>query len=426
MSQTETTQAVGGDAETSIFRIRPFQLMFFTRLASMMSNQMLAVVVGWQVLALTDSPVALGLIGLVQLMPALFFALFAGEVADRYDRRLVLRWVYVVQTSVVVGFLLVSLMDEPHVGLLYALLFVNALSRTFESPALQSLLPSLVPPYLLSRAIAAYASSARTASLLGPSIGGAIYAFGVATDYICCLVLISIAATVSFMLPPPPAVPAMRRSKVTWQTMSAGVSLIWSSPLLFSVISLDLLATIFGGLTALLPIFARDILEIGPWGLGILRSAPAAGALVMALVLSQVPVTRSCGWVILGGAAVYGASSILFGVSTNTIFSLAMLLLFGASDAISAVNRKTLMQTTTPNELLGRVSAVSTFSNTMGNQLGQLESGLTAAVFGTVGSVLFGGVSVLLIVAVWAWRYPQLRSLERPDAVEAFAPRPAA
>jgi len=400
--------------------------MFFTRLASMMSNQMLAVVVGWQVLALTDSPVALGLIGLVQLMPALFFALFAGEVADRYDRRLVLRWVYVVQTSVVVGFLLVSLMDEPHVGLLYALLFVNALSRTFESPALQSLLPSLVPPYLLSRAIAAYASSARTASLLGPSIGGAIYAFGVATDYICCLVLISIAATVSFMLPPPPAVPAMRRSKVTWQTMSAGVSLIWSSPLLFSVISLDLLATIFGGLTALLPIFARDILEIGPWGLGILRSAPAAGALVMALVLSQVPVTRSCGWVILGGAAVYGASSILFGVSTNTIFSLAMLLLFGASDAISAVNRKTLMQTTTPNELLGRVSAVSTFSNTMGNQLGQLESGLTAAVFGTVGSVLFGGVSVLLIVAVWAWRYPQLRSLERPDAVEAFAPRPAA
>jgi MFS family permease len=425
VSQTETRTAPSA-GETSIFRIRPFQLMFFTRLASMMSNQMLAVVVGWQVLALTDSPVALGLIGLVQLMPALFFALFAGEVADRYDRRLVLRWVYVVQTSVVVGFLLVSLMDEPHVGLLYALLFVNALSRTFESPALQSLLPSLVPPYLLSRAIAAYASSARTASLLGPSIGGAIYAFGVATDYICCLVLISIAATVSFMLPPPPAVPAMRRSKVTWQTMSAGVSLIWSSPLLFSVISLDLLATIFGGLTALLPIFARDILEIGPWGLGILRSAPAAGALVMALVLSQVPVTRSCGWVILGGAAVYGASSILFGVSTNTIFSLAMLLLFGASDAISAVNRKTLMQTTTPNELLGRVSAVSTFSNTMGNQLGQLESGLTAAVFGTVGSVLFGGVSVLLIVAVWAWRYPQLRSLERPDAVEAFAPRPAA
>jgi hypothetical protein len=145
----------------------------------------------------------------------------------------------------------------------------------------------------------------------------------------------------------------------------------------------------------------------------------------MALVLSQVPVTRSCGWVILGGAAVYGASSVLFAVSTNAVFSVAMLLLFGAGDAISAVNRKTLMQTTTPNELLGRVSAVSTFSNTMGNQLGQLESGATAALLGTVGSVLFGGIAVLAIVAVWAWRYPQLRRLERPDAVPALASSPS-
>lgn len=423
MSEAEITQKASG-AEPSIFRIRAFQLMFFARLASMMSNQMLALVVGWQVYALTESPMALGLIGLVQLMPALCFALFSGEVADRFDRRLVLRWVYVAQTSVLVGFLLVSLMPQPHVGLLYALLFVNALSRTFESPALQSLLPSLVPTHLLSRAIAAYASSARTASLLGPSIGGMIYAFGVATDYISCLALISIAAAVSFMLPPPAVASKARGSKMTWQTMSAGVSLIWSNSLLFSVVSLDLLATIFGGLTALLPIFARDILDIGPWGLGILRSAPAAGALVMALVLSQVPVTKSCGWVILGGAAVYGASSILFALSTNTLLSVAMLFLFGAGDAISAVNRKTLMQTTTPNELLGRVSAVSTFSNTMGNQLGQLESGVTASWFGTIGSVLFGGVSVLLIVAVWTWRYPQLRRLERPDGVPAFA-RPA-
>jgi MFS family permease len=423
VSQTEITHRPS-DGDPSIFRIRSFQLMFFTRLASMMSNQMLGVVVGWQVYALTDSPMALGFIGLVQLLPALFLALFAGEVADRFDRRLVLRWVYVVQTGVLIGFLLVSLMSQPHVGLLYALLFVNAVSRTFESPSLQSLLPSLVPAKLLSRAIAAYASSARMASLLGPSIGGVIYAFGVATDYICCLALISIAATVSFMLPPP-AISTVRGSKMTWQTISAGVSLIWANSLLFSVIALDILATVFGGVTALLPIFARDILDIGPWGLGILRSAPAAGALVMALVLSQVPVTRFCGWVILGGAAVYGASSMLFAVSQSAVLSIAMLLLFGAGDAISAVNRKTLMQSTTPNELLGRVSAVSTFSNTMGNQLGQLESGITAAWFGTIGSVLFGGASVLLIVAVWAWRYPQLRRLERPDVVPAFAARPA-
>ncbi|MGE5539053.1 MAG: MFS transporter [Gemmatimonas sp.] len=406
--------------QTGIFGVPAFRLMFTTRLASMMSNQMLAVVVGWQIYALTNSAMALGLIGLVQLMPSLMLVLVSGEVADRFDRRVVLRWCYVVETAVVLGLLLLSLQEKPTIALFYVLLFVNSVARIFENPSLQSLLPSLVPPALLSRAVAAYASSARMATLLGPSIGGFIYAFGVATDYVCCLALIATAATASFLLPPAPR-PTASRSRMTWRTMSAGVSFIWSNSLLLSVITLDTLATLFAGLTALLPIFAADVLDIGPWGLGILRSAPAVGALMMAVVLARTPVTRGCGWVILGGVALYGLSSILFAFSDIAVLSVALLFVFGAADTISAVNRKTLMQATTPNDVLGRVSAVSTLSTTLGNQLGQFESGITAAWFGAIGSVVFGGAAVLVIVAVWAWRYPELRRLERADLAPAYA-----
>ena len=192
---------------------------------------------------------------------------------------------------------------------------------------------------------------------------------------------------------------------------------ILGNRLLFSTMSLDLLATFFGGLTALLPIFARDILEIGPWGLGVLRSAPSVGALVMAVILSRFPVTRSAGYVILGGAAVYGMASVFFGVSENAVLSILFLFFFGAGDTISQVNRKTLMQVMTPPEVLGRVSAVNSLSTMMGNQLGQFESGMTAAWFGAVGSAVFGGVAVLAMVGIWAWRYPELRRIERADTV---------
>lgn len=381
-----------------------------------MSYQMIGVVVGWQIYDLTESAMALGLIGLVQLLPSLFFTLLSGEIADRFDRRVVVRWSYVIQTGVTIGLLGLTLIPHPPVAAFYVLLLCNAVARTFEGPSLQSLLPSLVPASILSRAIAAYSSSARTASLLGPSIGGLIYAFGVVTDYACCLVLVAIAMTTSFRLPPP-AVRTSARAKMTWTSMIAGVKYIWGNSVLFSAISLDLLATFFGGLTALLPIFARDILDIGPWGLGILRSSPAVGALLMAAVLSRFPVTRSAGYVILGGAAVYGLASILFALSHTLVLSVFFLFFVGAGDTVSQVNRKTLMQVMTPNHVLGRVTAVNSFSTTVGNQLGQFESGMTAAWFGALGSVVFGGVSVLLIVAIWAWRYPALRRIERADAV---------
>jgi MFS family permease len=424
MTGKDSKASPPGDDQTGIFSVRAFRLLFVTRVGSMMSYQMLGTVVGWQIYDITQSAMALGLVGLIQLTPSFCFALLSGEIADRFDRRVVVRWAYITQSTVTLGFLLVSLIPHPPITVFYCLLFVNATARTFEGPSLQSLLPSLVPTSMLGRAIAVYSSATRLATMFGPSVGGVIYAFGVDTDYACCLVLVGISLMASFRLPPPAVKNIRKGARMTWGSMSAGLKYIWNNQLLFSAMSLDLLATFFGGVTALLPIFARDILEIGPWGLGILRSSPSVGALIMAIILARFPVTRSAGYVILGGAAVYGLASILFGISHNAVMSIIFLFFFGAGDTISQVNRKTLMQVMTPPEVLGRVTAVNSFSTTMGNQLGQFESGMTAAWFGAQGSVIFGGLSVLTIVAIWAWRYPQLRRVERADAV-GMIPGPA-
>jgi MFS family permease len=405
-------------SNTPLLRVKAFRLLCITRLSSTASNQILSVVVGWQIYDLTNSPLALGFIGLVQFLPQVLLALVSGEAADRYDRRAIVRCSYVIQTLVIGGLLLLTLMDRPPVTAFYVLLLLIALARTFEGPAQQALLPTLVPREILSRAVAAYSSASRTANLLAPSIGGLIYAFGPATDYLVCVTLIATAAAASFRLPAPPPLPPTNR-KVTWSTVLSGMTFIWGNSILLGVLSLDLLATFFGGLNALLPIFARDILEIGPLGLGILRSAPSVGALITALILARFPVTRAAGHAILGGVALYGLMTIAFALSSSAALSIIVLFILGAGDTISQVNRKTLIQVLTPDGVRGRVSAVSSLSVNIGGQLGQFESGITAAWFGTVGSVLFGGVAVLVIVALWAYRFPALRRVERADEVAA-------
>jgi MFS family permease len=419
MTATPSSNATARtDVQVPLFSFRAFRLMFAIRIASTSSNQMMGVVVGWQIYDLTDSALALGLIGLVQFAAPLLLTLVAGEVADRYDRRTIIRWSYVVQTTVMFGLLGLTLLPTPPVAAFYGLLLLNSFARTFEGPTLQSLLTTLVPNEVLSRAVAAYASSGRIAMLMGPTIGGLIYAFGPAIDYLSCLALISIAATASFMLPPP-AGKGTIKGKASLGTMLAGISFIWANPILLGVLSLDLLATFFGGLTALLPIFARDILHIGPWGFGILRSAPAVGALIMGVTLAHYPITRHAGKVILGGVALYGVSTVLFGLSRNPILSVFFLLMLGCGDVFSQVIRHTLVQTRTPDSMRGRVSAVGSLSVSIGSQLGQFEAGIAATLFGTIGAVMFGGGAVLAIVALWAWRFPELRRVERPDELPA-------
>ncbi|HTI88399.1 MAG TPA: MFS transporter [Alphaproteobacteria bacterium] len=415
-----TSTAVASATETPLFRIAAFRYLFSIRIASTTSNQMMAVVVGWQIYDLTNSALALGMIGLVQFAAPLLLTLVAGEMADRYDRRFIIRCCYAVQTIVMFGLLGLTLLPQPPVIAFYLLLLLNSFARTFEGPTLQSLVTTLVPGEMLSRAVAAYASSGRIAMLSGPMIGGFIYEFGAATDYLCCLILISIAATSSFMLPKPKTKVGIR-GKASLRTLLAGYGFIWANPILLGVLSLDLMATFFGGLTALLPIYARDILHIDAWGFGILRSAPSIGALTMGIVLAHYPITRHAGKVMLGGVGLYGVATVMFAFSTNPILSVLCLFLVGFGDVFSQVIRHTLVQTRTPDEMRGRVSAVGSLSVNIGGQLGQFEAGVAAALLGTVGAAAFGGFAVLIIVAMWAMLFPDLRKVERPDEKVASA-----
>ncbi len=386
---------------TSLFSVRSFLLLFLTRMGSNTANQMLAVAAGWQIYDLTRSALNLGLVGLVQFLPphSRCPTLVSGHAADYQDRRLILRCCYTVEFCVAVGLVVVSGMQAPPVLMFYGLLFCNGVARTFEGPSLLSLLPVLVPRELLGRAVAANSMVSRISLLFGPSIGGLLYAFGPRADYVTCGALVSVAAVSSWLLPVPP--PAPPRETQDWRTLFGGLAFIWRTKPMLGAMSLDLVATLFGGMTALLPIFARDILHIGPWGSGLLRSAPALGGLVTAGILSRFPLGRRGGWFIFIGMGVYGIGTIAFAFSHNAVISILLLLMIGMGDMLSGVTRQTLIQILAPDDTRGRVLAVNTLFNNTAGQLGMFESGVTAAWFGTAGSVIFGGIAVLTVTASW-------------------------
>jgi MFS family permease len=395
------------------FLHRPFRLLFTTRVASNTANQMQAVAVGWLIYDLTGSALALGLIGLVQFLPPLALTLVAGQVIDHHSRRLILNCAYAVEFAVSAGMLvLVTTVDHP-VRPIFALLFVNAVARTFEGPALQSLVASTVPREILMPAVSLHASAGKMSQLVGPALGGLLYAFGAGVDFGLCGLLIAIAGVAGARLPIPPL--ATERPKVTWSTIIAGLRFIWNEPVVLGAMSLDLVATLFGGVVALLPIFARDILHINSWGFGLLRAAPATGAIIVASVLARRPVRSGAGRIMFAGVAAYGVATIAFGLSGSTAWSLTMLLLVGAADMLSTVIRQSLIQFATPNEMRGRVFAVNTLFVNCASQIGMFESGITANWFGAVGSAVLGGVVVLAVVVIWAWHFTALRRVERPD-----------
>lgn len=415
--------AAAPEPSRSPFRLRAFQCLFATRIGSNTANQMQAVAVGWQVYDLTDSALHLGLIGLVQFIAPICLTLAAGQVADRYDRRLILRTCYVVEMAMTAILLVLAGLDTPPVWAIYGALLVNSMARTFEGPSLQSLLPMMVPRDAMSRAVAAYASAHKASLLAGPSLGGLLYGFGPLTVYGTCAVLILAAGIAAYLLPPTPA--PENRARPTWKSVFAGLAFIWANPSILGAMSLDLVGSLFGGVTALLPIFARDILDVGPWGFGVLRSAPAVGALALALVLARYPITRSGGRVMFIGMTVYGAGMLLFGVSENLVLSIVLLIAAGMGDMLATVIRQTLIQVQTPSDMLGRVYAVNSLFVGVGGQMGQFRAGVTAEWLGAVGSVVLGGVVVLLCVALWLWRFGDLRRLERPDAALISEPVPS-
>jgi len=390
---------------------RDFLRFWWARLANTGASQMLMVAVGWQMYDLTGSAWDLGLVGLLQFLPALALVLVTGDVVDRHHRARVAAACVGVQAAVALVLALAPWAGGPQRWLLLALSVVLGTAKAFQMPAQQALTPLLVPPALLPRALAFSAAGMQLAIIAGPALGGLLYVAGATAVYSSCVVLFAIAALLLLRVhhaEPPP------RERATWQTLLAGVTYVRSNPVVLGAISLDLFAVLLGGATALLPMFAKDLLHVGPWGLGLLRGAPAVGALAMSLALTRWPITRRAGPRMLWAVAVYGLATAVFGWSTSFVLSMLALAVTGAADMVSIVVRQSLVQLETPDAMRGRVSAVNSVFIGASNQLGEFESGATAALLGPVGSVVLGGAGSIVVALLW-WRlFP---ALARRDAL---------
>jgi len=390
---------------------------WFARVSSGFAFQMLSVAAGWQIYDLTHRALDLGLIGLVQFVPSLILALPAGHIADHYDRRRVVIICIVIECLAIALLAFVSGRGAFGEMAILGTLFAIGVARAVEFPTAMALAPSLVPAALFPRAAAAGASAAQTAMIVGPALGGIIYVAGPHIVYAVAAALYFIAAVlmsrVRYERPPVPREPPTLRS------LFAGIGFIRHRPVIFGAISLDLFAVLLGGATALLPIFARDILHTGPWGLGLLRAAPAVGALTMSFWLAHHSLDRNVGRTMFASVAGFGVATLLFALSTSFLLSLGALFALGALDMISMVIRSALVQLETPDAMRGRVSAVNAIFINTSNQLGEFESGITAAWFGTVPSVLIGGIGTLVVVGLWMWWFPQLRRRDALHSVQA-------
>lgn len=409
----KTTEATSPE---SAFGYPGFRRYWVARLCASLAIQMQAVAVGWQVYDLTRRPLDLGFVGLVQFLPAVALALVTGHVADRYDRRQVFALCIVVDALCAVLLLALTVASNTDVVPILAVLFVFGVARAFEFPAAVALMPNLVPPHQFVNAAAWSSSAWQTATIVGPAAGGLFYALGPRVVYGACALLLLGAALLVLLIRVERA-PAARR-EMTWASLVAGVTFIRAHPVVLGAVSLDLFAVLLGGATALLPVYARDILHVGPWGLGLLRSAPAFGALATAVWLARRPITGRAGQTLLATVGIFGLATVGFGLSRELWLSLGMLVILGASDMVSVVIRRVLVLAATPDEMRGRVSAVESVFIVASNELGEFESGVTAAWFGTVPAVVLGGLGTLTVVALWAWLFPQLRRVDTLEAAE--------
>ena len=396
---------------TSPTQIAPFMRFWFGRLTSAAGNQMLMVAIGWHMYTLTSSAWDLGLVGLCQFLPALLLTLPAGHAADHGHRGRILAMCMATEAVIALVLTTAELGHWTDRNLLLILSVGLGMAKAFQMPAQQSLVPLLVPAEMLPRALAFSSGGMQVAIIGGPALGGLIYVAGAHVVYIVCAVLFLLAAalfaSVRHVHEPP------EKQPVTWATVFAGFHFIWQRPQILGAISLDLFAVLLGGAVALLPMFAKDVLHVGPWGLGVLRSAPAVGALIMSIALTRRPIQRRAGRTMFGAVAVFGVSMIVFGFSTIFLVSLLALAVSGAADMVSVVIRQSLVQLDTPNEMRGRVSAVNSIFIGASNQLGEFESGATAALLGPVGSVVMGGVGTLLVVVLWMRWFPALARRDR-------------
>jgi MFS family permease len=386
-----------------------FVLFQSARFLIVAAVEMQAVAVGWQVYEITKRPLDLGLVGLAQFLPGILLFPISGHASDRFERRNVLSACYAGYAVCFALLLVLAQRGVRSMTAIYLVLVLIGVVRSFNSTASRSILPQLVPEPHFPNAVAWNASTFQAATILGPSFGGILYAaaHGPSAVYATAVVTAVGATLSSFRIRP--EVKTRPREPMTLKTVFAGLHYIWSKKLILGAISLDLFAVLLGGAVALLPVYAREILHTGPWGLGLLRTAPGVGAAAMAVLLAHRPLGGRSGHTLLWAVAGFGTFTILFGLSRSLTLSLIALLLLGASDMISVIIRATLTQLATPDEMRGRVTAVDMIFIGTSNEFGQFESGITAQWFGTVPAVVLGGIGTLVVIALWAWLFPELR-----------------
>ena len=397
----------------SPFRYRSFALYWWSRFVAVFAAQIISVAVGWQIYDYTRDPLLLGLVGLVQFVPSLVLVLVTGSTADRHNRRLIVGMCLAVEVVCSLALLALIAFDAFNVKIVLAILTIFGTARAFISPALQSLVANLVPREDFATAIAWNSSSWQIATIVGPVAGGLLYGVSAEAAYAAAAALLTIAAALVLSIPKPPQKTA--EGAATWETLSAGFRYVWDHPVVLGAISLDLFAVLLGGATALLPVFARDILDVGPWGLGMLRAAPGVGAVAMAVYLANNPIRDHAGIVMFAAVALFGLFTTVFGASELAWLSIAALAALGAADMISVYVRETLIQIATPDEVRGRVNAVNMVFVGASNELGEFRAGTMAAAIGAVPAVVFGGVGAILVAGLWAWWFPQLRNARRLD-----------
>jgi len=394
-------------SDAGIFKQRAFIQFWCARALSGLSFQIVAVALGWQVYALTHSAYALGMIGLAQFLPMFALTLIVGHVADRYDRRAVASIGTALNAGAVLLLALGSWQGWLTPALLYLLAAVCGAARAFVSPTLPAMLSGLVPRPLLQRATALSTSIGQTSQVVGPAFGGLLYACGAPLAYGCAGLALGLGSLLLANIKMQPV--ERTREPLSMASLLSGITFIRSQPLILGAISLDLFAVLLGGATALLPIYARDILFVGPSGLGLLRSAPAVGSLAASLILARRPLHAHFGRLMFSAVIVFGIATMVFGISRNFYLSLAALFITGSADSISVVIRQTLVQLRTPDAMRGRVGAVNALFIGTSNQLGEFESGIAAGMLGAMPSVLLGGLGTVAVALLWIKLFPSLR-----------------
>jgi MFS family permease len=404
------------------FQYPSFVYFQTARFFIVLATEMQSVAVGWQVYEITKRPLDLGLVGLAQFLPGILLFLVSGHVADRYDRRKLIIICYVGFALCCGLLLLTSLRNVRSVYYIFAVLVLLGVVRSFTGPVSRALVPQLLPEEHFTNAVAWASTIFQGAAILGPALGGLIYAFfrGPSAVYILAVLMAGVAVICTLKIKTQSK--SRSREPINLTTVSAGLRYIWREKVVLGSISLDLFAVFLGGAVALLPVYAREILLTGPWGLGLLRAAPGVGAAAMAIFLAHRPFRRKVGLIMLWCVGGFGFFTILFGLSRSLVLSLIALFFVGATDMVSVIVRAVLIQVATPDEMRGRVNAVDMVFIGASNEFGEFESGLTAQWLGTLPAVVLGGIGTIVVTAIWAWRFPELRKVEQ---IHSLPSRPA-